>query len=358
MKLAKNRKTLTVIAIVLALVIAASATFAWITSKNQIANEFKNEGFANGNGLVAIEPEKEFKLVIGEKTDKHVSVLNTGESGMLARVSFEEMNKLLSLTNTVQYHNAITDAAANQIAIPFNNSTAALTGWSSYTGPIAPALPSGVTLYTKTGGTTTNPVPMFKAMYEYGTPTQYQLVKFDGKATIDATGAVTGITDATYAYGFYTEGTAVYNSWNGQHNYAPWNAVTPFGTTTPALIDIGKSTVNATDITLHYSSDLITATPTPDKWFYFDGYFYYIGVLDGGQATPYLLEQVGLNADVNQDIWQKYEYTLVVCVEGLQANKDAVTDTSSYSNPTAAGWGLSDATLVGALNDAIDAYNA
>jgi len=95
MKLAKNRKFLVAMAIVLAMVIGASATFAWVTSRTQKPNEFKNEGFAKGNGLVAIEPEEEFEFTIGNTTDKHVSVLNTGESAMLARVTFEEMIKLL-----------------------------------------------------------------------------------------------------------------------------------------------------------------------------------------------------------------------------------------------------------------------
>ena len=360
MKRFQNRKVLIAAAIVLALIIATSATFAWVTSKNTLANEFKNEGFAKGHGLVVNEPEDEFLFEIGATTPKTVNVVNTGSSPMLARVTFEEMIKLLGNNGQITYHADRADKTAVQFEVPFD--IGGLTGWTEIPGAsgiaVSPALPTGVKLF-RLGS-------IYKAYYEYtvGTDTRYQLVKYDGK--LNAAGDM--LTTSSLEYAYYTEGTAVFNSWNQEHNYQPWGdpndtAAYPLlynaaSSTIPAGKD--KSTVNATEVMLKYDEGNFntSAAPEQDKWFYNadDGYFYYIGVLPGGGSTPIMLTGVHLESGANQDLWQKHEYTLVVAVEGLQANKEALTDT--VATGSAAGWQLGSGTLLTALEAAIDAFFA
>ena len=359
MKLAKNRKVLIAMAIVLALIVGASATFAWATSKNTLANEFSNEGFANGHGLVVNEPQEEFKFTIGETTTKEVNIVNTGESPMLARVSFEEMIKLLGDNGQITYENSDT-LNSGMIRVPFNGSTAALAGWKTLAAAGIDAtgvtIPASITVYKLDGG------PMYKACCEYETG-KFQLVKFDGK--LNAAGDA--LTAATAQYAFYTEGTAKYNSWNLKHNYEPWNTEPLLGIK-PADKDAGASTVNKDEITFIYASafagDLSDGLASyKNKWYYnpADGYFYYLGVLAGGNSTPKLLEGVRLEANANQDTWQKYEYTLVVVVEGLQATLSALTDTSIDPNSPAAGWmlnGTTNGNVLAALTAVINDFNA
>jgi len=385
MKLAKNRKVLVAIAIVLALVIGASATFAWITSRNQIANEFANEGFANGNGLVVYEDEEEFKFEIGVTTPKTVSIVNTGSSPMLARVTFEEMIKLLA--NDGQFVRSATstpipalptgfDAAGEfeNIRVPFD--TDALSGWTDVTGDVEPAI-AGLTVYKLTGK------DMYKASYEIS-GVAYS-ADFKGKLN-----TTTGkIVDAEVAYLFYTLPQAyTFNSWNKEHNYdvAPFNTATWINAgagytpldapaATPDLTSFKRSTVNPAELAMRYADGTTTSFGTTtnnfvsslggalstyeDMWFYneADGYFYWMGVLEGGDSTGMLLAGVHLEATANQGAWQKYEYTLIVAVEGLQANKAALIDTSIDPTSPAAGWMLSSTNpVLDALNALLDDY--
>ncbi|MCL2106513.1 MAG: hypothetical protein FWH26_05590 [Oscillospiraceae bacterium] len=342
MKNLKNRKVLIAMSIVLAMIIMASATFAWVTSKNTMVNEFMNEGFGNGSGLVVNENFPEPTLEIGVTTPKEVSVTNTGASPMLARITFEEMIKLLGNDGAITPQ---TTAAvpAGMIRVPFDINSVSGGAWEEITGrTFAPALPGTVRVF-KIGS-------VYKACHEYE-PGKYQVVNFSARANADST----SFTDVVLSYSCYTEGTAKFNSWNLAHNYDKWDAQTLLGIK-PA--DKDKSTVNTAEVTLTYGSTF-AAVPTQDKWFYHpdDGYFYYIGVLAGGETTPVMLEGVHLEGTANQDTWQKHEYTLVVAVEGLQANKAALLDTDTATGP-AAGWKLPAGSLLNALNDAIDTFNA
>jgi len=363
MKLAKNRKLLVAMAIVLATVVAASATFAWVTSRNTLANEFRNEGFANGDGLVVYEEEDEFVFEIGMTTPKTVSIVNTGSAPMLARVTFEEMIKLLAANAQGDFitrydsSNITTHGTAGleYIRVPFNNDS--LAGWTQIAGTgtasenaiaITPAPAAGVRVYQLTGRN------MFRASIEIDD--SFYAVDFSGTFTADRD----AISGATYRFQFYSvPQVATYNSWNLKHNYAPWSTVTWINNgdgVTPATRL--NSTVNAAEVQLRYMEANFSTTPTLNHWFYNadDGYFYFIGVLGGGESTPVMLTGVHLNANANQGAWQKHEYTLVVAVEGLQANSEALIDTEATGN--AAGWQLAPGALLDALNAAIDAFNA
>jgi len=362
MKLKKNRKLLVAMAIVLALVIGASATFAWVTSRTQLANEFTNEGFAASDGLIAIEEETVFKFEIGATTPKTVSVLNTGSTGMLARVSFEEMIKLLGNNGTITYTSSNTAASDAVEAVPFDISTVA--SWAeidaadiTWTG----TAPTGIAIYAA------NPdseAPQFAVVYTDGGGKQWLAKLGDGAVYTKATGKITG---ATVEYGYYTKGTAEFNSWNLKNNYdwsklslitglaaAPYTASTG---TTPLAADVRKSSVNPTEVGLVYDAAFsATMTGNTDTWVYWNGYFYWMKVIPGGGYTENLLNGVSLDGNADQKKWQKYEYALVICVEGLQATVEALTDDTATGN--AAGWQLDptdDAALIAALTTAINA---
>jgi len=369
MKLKKNRRFLVAMAIVLALVIGASATFAWVTSKTQIANEFSNEGFAASDGLIGIEDEKEFKFEVGTKTPKNVRVLNTGSTGMLARVTFEEMIKLLGDNGVIAYTSS-NAAASGYEAVPFDTSTVA--SWTeidagdiTWTG----TAPTGITVYA---ANVTSEAPQFAVVYKTGaSPNEkfWQARLGSGALFNKDTGKITA---ATAEYAYYKTGAAVFDSWNDAHNYSAWNSLydpTASIAGSPAEADIEKSTVGDGEVDLVYdalspSSALGTAGGTA-TWIYWKGYFYYMEVIPGGGYSEKLLTDVGLDLDgvlTTDDLkkWQKYEYTLVVCVEGLQATKAALLDTDTATG-TAAGWKLNaatDAALISALNAAIEAYEA
>ena len=389
MKFMKNRRLLLAMSAVLALVIAATATFAWITSKNQLANEFSNEGFAN-SGLVVIEPPYDFKWPnFGATQPKEVSILNTGSSPMLARVTFEEMIKLLGNNGDITYNAVKATGGAGDpaalVPVPFD--MGGLAGWKTLAASgIVPAggvtIPAGVTVYKLDSDKR-----MFKAVYTYtaGTETRYQIVKFDGQFDPD----MDTLTAAAFEYGWYTAGTARFNSWNGAHNYddsagknlfkpAAWDPGQaknyPAGTPAvykptaapgaPDRVSYFRSTVDPAEVSFEYNAAQFVTGVTGalasyrDKWFYneADGYFYYMGVIEGGAATPDMLTGVTLDGSADQALWQKYEYTLVVCVEGLQAHTDALTDTAATGS--AAGWQLTNANLIAALTAVIDDYYA
>ncbi|MCL2299790.1 MAG: hypothetical protein FWC27_06550 [Firmicutes bacterium] len=360
MKFKKNRKALVAIAVVLALVIAASATFAWVTSKNQIPNKFENEGFAASDGLIAIEDETEFKFEVGMKTPKNVRVLNTGSAGMLARVTFEEMIKLLGNGGTITYTGS-NAAAAGFEPVPFDMDT--ISAWTAvnpgditWTG----TAPTGITVKA---ANITAENPQFAVVYTDGAGKAW-LAKFGDSTTY--TKSTGKITDAAVEYAYYTTGTAVFDSWDDAHNYAAWNALyDPLASIAgkPAAANIYKSTVGAGEVDLVYGAAFSTVAPVgnTDTWIYWDGYFYYMKVIPGGGYTEKLLTDVGLDLAgvlTKDDLkkWQKYEYTLVVCVEGLQATEEALVDTTASG--TAAGWQLNataDAALIAALKAAIAA---
>ena len=270
--------------------------------------------------------------------------------------------------------------------MPFNNSADSLKGWTAVPSAkitlASGTLPASVTVYELDG-----PSVMFKACHKFNEngADKYQVVNFEGK--MDASG---DIKDAIVQYCYYTEGTPRFNSWNALHNYddraplknqfynAAWNPVqaanytNPNGTDpaykpvaapgSPDLTSYLRSTVNPAEVSFEYVNIITSFSGTPadeGKWFYNkdDGYFYYIGVIPGGTATAEMLQGVNLSGNADQMLWQKYEYTLVVCVEGLQANEKALV-ASDTATGAAAGWKLPSGDLLDTLTALCEAYNA
>jgi len=352
MKFIRNRKVVVGLSVVLALIITLSATFAWLTAKAQKENVFKNSGYSNSDFVVIDEYFPDPELKIGETNTKEVTIVNTGSEAALVRVTFEEMVKLLGNNGAITMTESSTPEAG-MIPVPVNNEL--LTpgnGWTDITEDIDPAVPTGIKVFKKNN--------IYNGYYSYGTdPIKYQKISVSLTDNLDDTYTLKN----NIKYAYYTDKAADYGSWNKQHNWAPWAEPVPLYTAsssdTPAAAEIYTSSLTL-DVLLKYYDEEIATTPTQGKWYYNpnDGYFYWIGVLGGGESTDMLLSGVGIDGGANQAIWQKYEYTLIVALEVLQAHKSALTDTEAEG--TAAGWRLNnpgDATLLGALEAAIDAYN-
>ncbi|MCL2512841.1 MAG: hypothetical protein FWF08_02975 [Oscillospiraceae bacterium] len=75
----------------------------------------------------------------------------------------------------------------------------------------------------------------------------------------------------------------------------------------------------------------ISATPTDGLWYYNedDGYFYYMGVLGAGQATPYFLESVTLSGDAT-GAYSGLHFDLIVNMEAIQNTKSAVESDTGW----------------------------
>jgi hypothetical protein len=361
MRIFKNRKTLTVVAVFLALVIMMSATFAWFTAQAQKENRFKNQGYDISDAVVINEVfDEDDILSIGEIKPKEVSVANTGSVPALVRITFEEMVKLLGAPNggaagdvTLLTKTEKDAAGATNGLIPVPIDESGLTGWTDITNSI-------------TGIGTSD--PGVKIFVKNGVYNGYLKVSDDLYQKISV--SLEKVSDTEYTihyikYGYYTEGTVLFNSWNKKNNQKDanvsdwWNWTDATQSTIPAAADIGTFN-QCSDILLFYNTSEFTEIDDieQEKWVYnpADGYFYWIGVLGAGEFTPNLLDQIGIDVNADQGAWKMYDYSLVVCLEVLQANVEALTDVTATGS--AAGWQLASGDLLDALTEAINTYNA
>lgn len=363
-KLSKNRKGTVVISILLTLIIAVSATFAWVTSKATKVNHFENNGYIVSDSVVISEDfEAPTEWKPGMTVDKKVFVTNTGSGPVLVRVAFEEMLKVLGNNgittydatsadtagkhtdyNTNKYIAAKVDASAYKYEGDGAETTAANAQWIKLTN-ITPPAPTDVTVLKAKNG------DAVVAFYEYATGC-YQGVQVNG--TLNAAGDALTVDSLNYAY--FTEGVAAYYSWNKKANVNessdPDAASWPISYTNdiPADENIGFSQLTVPtykDIILNYLG-LASAASTANagKWFYSeeDGYFYYLGTLNGGSSTSQLLNSVTLSGSA-RDSFRKVDYNLSVTVEAVQATADALSDTAGAN----VGWVVANSTLLGLL---------
>jgi len=93
----RSRNLFAALALLLALVICAGATFAWVTSKETVVNAFASDGYALSDSVVIVEefnPDGE-EIEPGSTIDKKVRAVNTGTADAFVRISFEELLNLL-----------------------------------------------------------------------------------------------------------------------------------------------------------------------------------------------------------------------------------------------------------------------
>lgn len=319
MKQNKNKKKWVVAATTLAAMAALAGTFAWFTSQDSAKNHF--EGSIAGSDVEVVEtftPPTDWKP--GQKVNKDVAILNSGDYDSMIRVSFNEV--LTKLTDAYS-------KTSNDV--------------------------------TNLDGKTKDQVYLFPLSKTEGTWQDAKVV--DTKMTV-ATGDYAGTytlkakeqvvtTDAgsTYRYASYWDnGTEQYYAKAGSYSRAEDGIITPSTpefkyvdlAATPVNMDWTKPVYNPTltidangnatvlagsdtgkQITLDFVN--LSATPTAGKWYYNanDGYFYYVGIVASQTQTPQLLDSVTLGNGADNS-YSKVQFDLVVNSTSIQAAKEAV----------------------------------
>jgi hypothetical protein len=334
------------VSIILALVIALSATFAWLTSTTSRINHFENKGYAIDDGSVVVNetftPDEDWE--IGETVDKDVSITNAGSVPVLARVSFEELLNILGNNGDVSYRDS-DDVSPLGNLIEANVDVLPYAGWTTLNAPTYDAALSG---YSVPSGTVIKKAPSgdtLVAWLPYGSAGKSQSVKVRGHVV---SGTAIELTEKVQL-AYWTEGTDAYDSWaNGSGGSRILNSAWASYLTTPGdTRTIPTATATAVSqlsayITYAYGADINNTTPTADKWYYnaADGFFYYIGIIAPGTSSAKLLDSVTLASSANKAFLQ-VSYDLSVTVESIEAVQAAIGDS--------AGWNLSGGALRTAL---------
>jgi alternate signal-mediated exported protein len=349
----RSRRATTAIAVVLSVVIALSATFAWITTTVSRVNHFENHGYLVDDGTIVITetftPPPEWK--IGDITPKEVAVTNTGSAPVLVRVSYEDALKVLggSPAGEVTYIDDKSIASTTGL-IRANTDIAPYSTWTIIAhGDII--VESGLTIDSSTAytalssdivvkkGPTGDAVAAYRQYTDTDGSTKYQSVKIAGSEWNVTTSKLT-LTEVP-KLAWFTEGTREYDSWTGSrlNTDTSWvgygiteNPIHPI----PAFADIGKSQIDA-NILFSHSTDVVNTLAAANKWYYdaTDGYFYYTSILEAGASTPLLLQSIAISGAAG-DAFKKVEYDLSVTVSAIQAVEEAVGST---------GWNITNTTL-------------
>lgn len=334
----KKKLALAVTAVLMAAILL-SATYAWLSVKDEVTNKLETINVTDGSVIIeeTFTPPTDWQP--GQKITKEVAVSNIGDLPVLVRVHFEEAMKLLGARNgyttptdaamdTPQYINMDYYLGNNEYKTP---SAQSLTLVDENGAPYT--LPSKVNLLVKkvTESTSNRDSYSFVLYYEISTG-KYQKMSADfavsgSKVTIDTT---------TMKYYGFPVGTTATAKWP---------------TDKPTVI-IRPVTDTGDKIVLEYSGDLVTGAITDNKWFYNedDGYFYYMKVLEPKQVSPNLLTSLSLKPDAG-DSYLGMKFELTVKMEAVQVLEEAVKGSGN------GGWGLSSGAVYTKLADMITKYN-
>lgn len=328
----KNKKKWVVAATTLAAMAALAGTFAWFTSQDSAKNHF--EGNIAGNDVEVVEtftPPVDWKP--GQKVNKDVAIMNTGDYSSMIRVSFAEtMQKLVDAEAKISNDPTILNGKTKEqiYLTPVNDKTTQTGTWTD--SKVAP------TTLTVTGG------------------------DYAGAYTLKAKEqVVTTAAGSTYRYvSYWDNGTNQYYAKVGAYSRADDGTVTPAEAnfkyvdltstkidkdwTNPLYnptIDVdadGKATiVSNSDPLVNLQFVNLSKTPTANKWFYNtkDGFFYYVGIVTAQEQTAQLLDSVTLSQDANNS-YSKFQFDLTVNAKSIQAAKEAVNSADWVNNTDAA----------------------
>ena len=356
----KNKKVVLLAASALALTATIAATFAWFTGKDSVKNSlYSRPGF---DGMVKIvenfdppgDPEDPENpgWVPGANVTKEVGAVNTGDLSAFVRMSFDEILSLpwgtgapaadvngYNYTHPGNIPAIMNDSAAKPAG--FKKLEVADVGEFTNVAAVLAGLPSGVTVNWLKDGSEYK----FVAYYTIsGIGASEETAIYNGsKQKVEFTANVAG--------GNLTIDVTGYLKWTlrSPDDSYDWTVEKPSPLTNPWISQAG--TLDSFGLMNDYVNLIFSANvtlsgaPQAGKWFYNvnDGYFYYIGVLDSGATTPYLLEKLYLdNAAKDDPLYKCMNYDLIV-------NMDAVQNETQFI----AEWNLnavSDAALIAALS--------
>ncbi|MGX7013768.1 hypothetical protein [Vagococcus silagei] len=346
-------------------------TFAWDVYKSSKENKFGN-AIAAGS-IVVEEYFPDGKIPEGGKVEKQVWGVNTSQTAVLMRMTFEERLRTLIAegnTNSAKVVKVADAAAKPDKAIPFPidavyYATEAKLGdaaqvtdsvgkWANITSQVKVGganIPTDVVVLgksTKEKITAVGNTVTYKVSTEYaafkkvkledtnmGDVSKQAVVKYPGatdsiaqrvdlegfKPKFDvSTGDITGFEATNINYVYYEGLSApVLANWGN----APKD-INLGGTESPILPADAKT--SAKDKNLTYDYKHLSDTIEKGKWIYNpeDGYFYYLGVVGSGAKTSNVLDKVGLK-NGSGTIYDYFDYSLFVDLEGILPEEEAVT---------------------------------
>ena len=323
-----SKGTLIAFALLYSFLVMLGSTFSWVTSSDQKANEFTGE--MGLNAVIVEDFAQQNQWQPGDSVTKTVSVCNDGISPGFARISFEEIVKIMKASSVPAPY----DDPAQEGVLP---EFCMIAGWNAWEdanvdfdvvvfqeGSLPIAAPAGVVVKVSVS-------PAGMQRYRYAI---YQELD-GGQAFRRMTAQFSAQNDGE------TKTLTVRNPryWGYEDAYetdleAAWGLVNETGAaaTPPAAADIAKLISDAgKKISINYANvitalDGDVATDT-GKWFYneTDGFFYYIGRLDPGDTSAALM--TGLTLDSGADIsYSDMNLQFIVNLQSLQLNAQALTD--------------------------------
>ena len=336
-----NKKIIMTMAVVLALAtVVVGATFAWFTANDSVLNKMTTRMLTDGT-VEIFENFPDDKLKAGATLDKEVGVTNTGDISVFVRMSFEE--------------------ALTKLDAPLDGSATAYTGAAGYVpGLVNPAAYDAYEDFaTLCPGVTGLPTDgtVVKGLYD-AVNDNYQVVawkvisasgnEFDGKAqkvNITFNPTTNAVTSVQYVQAALAA-EATYN-WTANTVSMPLRPVSDFAADNSI---VAKTDDTNEFISLNFSTDLATSMAA-GTWFYNvnDGWFYYMGTVDSGDTTPFLLSSISMKSSAaSHDLYKYVDFDLNVDMQAIQALAESLTAGDGWALDT-----TDDAALIAALIDLI-----
>ena len=315
----KHKKVILAVALAFAVILATAGTYAWFTASDNVVNRFESKSLGGSVGIFErFTPPTNWKP--GQEITKEVGVANTGETGALVRMSFDEALTVLANGGAIS-ETAVQADSVSGTRLPVNTDpTAYSTATPAFTAIsdsdlASGTIPAGVTILRSQSATDSTAIGHV-AYYDLGAG-EFQAIKLtDGAVTLDAA-KKTVLDLSKFGYRYYDGSVST---------TADWTVGKPAVTATSAL---------DANIALNFLNT--SATINAGKWFYntADGYFYYIGELLPGTTSPLLLNSVALDEDAGNE-YAQITYDLNVKMEAIQNTADALAEWVPNSGGTAA----------------------
>lgn len=359
----KNKKLIMGMAIVLALAtVVVGATFAWYTATDNALNKMNTRKLIDGS-VEIFEVFPDDKIEFGATLQKEVGATNTGDIPVLIRMSFEELlvklNAPLAGTSTAPTAGRYdTDSGF----IP------ALVNTGAYVSPYVDldTLFPDVTGYDPSDITVKAYYDLSDSAYKVVAWKQITAVgEFNGanqKVTLKFNPAGNGGLGLVYDVEYWEAETASANYlWAEVDNADRMPGWFEAFTSPRDDTDFsGTSIVAKTDdtnnlIKLNFSTNLATSMAA-GTWYYNmnDGWFYYMGKVDSGTTTPFLLSSVSMGAAPSDPLiaglYKYLNFDLDVKMQAIQNLTGALTASNGWDLDNLAFAGAN-AALITALTD-------
>ncbi|MCD8328914.1 MAG: BsaA family SipW-dependent biofilm matrix protein [Ruminococcus sp.] len=329
-------------AVVLAVIIAMGATFAWFTSKDEVTNELSASNDYNVALAETFIPTTQ--LTPGQNVDKEVAAVNTGTVAAFVKL---DLTDTLALTYETALDNGGSQyTTASTITVPTGaltlDTTATIADGNGNAYSEVQSLQAGGQLVYAPVGVTTGAVasadfvPTVAGLYIFErSDSSYVGYYFDGTNYYEIDNVALVGTD--YTFNFVQEVTV------DSANVTFSNTIYLSGTDTPtygtgytesgvyyiqAVYDPDSATGSGDEIIMNialngtwtgiagsYTSTDWTAVydSTDDTWI-----FYYNHVLSAGTTSELLVTDMQLDESVSQDAYTSFTYDLVVGLDSVQ----------------------------------------